>query len=74
MTFHSTSSREAQGHQPNKALGHKTSPRLAVSFNRRIMDALSASAAEHDIPAAQLVREAVEQYLIAQGTLRAEGR
>ncbi len=67
MTFHATPSRPTAGHTPHQRNGHKTSPRLAVSFSGAAMAGISRAAAEQDIPAAQIVREAVEQYLITHG-------
>lgn len=72
MTFHATPSRPAAGHKPNQRLGHKTSPRLAVSFTDATLAAISTAAAEQGIPTSQIVREAVEQYLVAHGVLSAE--
>ncbi len=72
MTFHSTPSRPTAGHKPNQRLGHKTSPRLSVSFQDAALTVISHCAAEQGVPAAQIVREAVEQYLVSHGFLVVE--
>jgi hypothetical protein len=63
VTFHATSRRpRIQGSARSNALGHRLSPRLAVSFTAVEFARLAALAERLGVPAATVVRRAVAAY------------
>jgi hypothetical protein len=63
VTFHVRTKRHAQGHRPNLARGHNTSPRISLSLKPETMQRLTERAQNRGVPVAALLREAVDLFL-----------
>ena len=64
MTYHATRSKPAAGSVGSNPLGHKLSPRIAVSIPDDDMRVLAWWAAKKGKPVASVVRDAVWAYLL----------
>lgn len=62
MTFHKVRAKNAKGHRPNRDIGQKCSPRLAVSHDPLVWKAIQFLSKKWDVPAAEVVRRGMLSY------------
>lgn len=62
MTFHKVRAKAVNGHKPNGAKGHKSSPRLSVSFDPLVFKAIDYLSKKWDVPGSEVVRRGMLSY------------